>query len=127
MTAIYLVVAGGWALTRGNLEFLLYIGVIVLLIPLIWAVDRRAGLTRGAIWALSIWGLAHMAGGLLAVPSGWPIHGDDHVLYNLWIVTGRLKYDQLVHAYGFGATAWVCWQGLRASIAELLEQAGAPG
>jgi hypothetical protein len=24
-----------------------------------------------------------------------------------------LKYDQVVHAYGFGLTTWICWQGLQ--------------
>ena len=25
---------------------------------------------------------------------------------------GWLKYDQVVHAYGFGVATWLCWQGL---------------
>ena len=69
------------------------------------------------VWALSIWGAAHMAGGLVPVPSGWPIEGEHHVLYSLWLIPQRLKYDHVVHAYGFGVTTWVCWQGLRAAIA----------
>ena len=32
-----------------------------------------------------------------------------------------MKYDQLVHAYGFGVTTWVCWQAL----AVMLMSAGA--
>ena len=39
------------------------------------------------------------------------------MLYNLWLVPGLLKFDQLVHAYGFGIVTWVCWQGLRAAFA----------
>jgi putative membrane protein len=49
-----------------------------------------------------------MAGGGVTVGDG--------VLYSLPLVpiigTGEmtiLKYDQLVHAYGFGVTAWVLW------------------
>jgi hypothetical protein len=57
-----------------------------------------------------------MAGGLVAVPEAWPINGDIRVLYSLWLIPERLKYDQVVHAYGFGVTTWVCWQGLRAAI-----------
>lgn len=58
------------------------------------------------LWALSVWGLAHMAGGGVIV--------DGKVLYALRLIpiwgNGELtllKYDQVVHAYGFGVTAWV--------------------
>jgi len=50
------------------------------------------------------------------VPEAWPINGDIRVLYSLWLIPQRLKCDQVVHAYGFGVTTWVCWQGLRAAI-----------
>ena len=29
------------------------------------------------------------------------------------LIPGRLKYDRVVHAFGFGATTWVCWPELR--------------
>ncbi len=66
--------------------------------------------------ALSIWGLAHMAGGLVVVPESWPVMGTNRVLYSLWLIPDRLKYDHVVHAYGFGVTTWVCWQGIRAAL-----------
>jgi hypothetical protein len=28
-----------------------------------------------------------------------------------------LKYDQVVHAYGFGLVTWACWQALRSAFA----------
>lgn len=113
----YLGVALVLALLRGNLEFLFYIGVMLLLITLVWAVDRSVTLSAGALWCLSLWGLAHMAGGLLVVPTGWPVSDEtSRVLYTLWLVPERIKYDQIVHAFGFGVTTWVCWQGLRAAI-----------
>ena len=73
-------------------------------------------LTAGVLWALSLWGFAHMAGGLIVVPLGWPVNADSRVLYALWLVPDVLKYDHVVHAYGFGTTTWVCWQGLRAAL-----------
>ncbi len=57
-----------------------------------------------------------MAGGIVPVPESWPIEGDVRVLYSWWIVPDRLKYDQVVHAYGFGVTTFVCWQGLQAIL-----------
>ena len=53
----------------------------------------------------------------LECPPGWPTNdGSSRVLYNWWIVPGYLKYDQLTHAYGFGLTTWLCWQGLVAAL-----------
>jgi hypothetical protein len=69
------------------------------------------------MWGLALWGLAHMAGGLVPVPVSWPIHGNVRVLYSLWLIPDRLKYDQVVHAWGFGVTTFVCWQGLCAILA----------
>lgn len=115
-TAVYLIVAAAVAMLRGNSEFLFYVAVMLLLIGVVWLVHRRANLTAGALWGLSIWGLAHMLGGLVLVPEGWPTNGDVRVLYSLWLIPGQLKYDQVVHAYGFGITTWVCWQGLRAAF-----------
>ncbi len=115
-TLTYLSAALVVALVRGNLEFLFYIAVMLVLIGCVWLVDRYVILSAGVLWGLSLWGLAHMAGGLLVVPTDWPVSSDSRVLYTLWLIPDRLKYDQVVHAYGFGMTTWVCWQGLRAAI-----------
>ncbi|UCG76884.1 MAG: DUF2238 domain-containing protein [Gemmatimonadota bacterium] len=115
-TAVYLAAAVMGALARRNQEFLFYIAVMLVLIALVLAVHRSVGLSSGALWGLSVWGLLHMAGGLLVVPEGWPVSAESRVLYTLWLIPDRLKYDQVVHAYGFGMTTWVCWQALRAAI-----------
>lgn len=109
-TICYLVVAAVFAGSRGNAEFLMYIAVLVVLGGAVWLVHRRIGLAPASLWALSAWGLAHMLGGLLPIPEGWPVNGEQRVLYSLWLVPDYLKYDQVVHAFGFGVTTWVCWQ-----------------
>jgi hypothetical protein len=114
-TSAYVLAAAALCLVRGNLEFLFYVAVMVVLVSAIWVLHRRVRLGEGVLWCLSLWGLAHMAGGLLPVPAGWPISGDKSVLYSLWLFPERLKYDHVVHAYGFGVTTWVCWQALRAA------------
>ncbi len=114
--AAYLVSATIAAFVLGNSEFLFYIVVMIILIGAVWLVHSRVSLTSGALWALSVWGLAHMMGGLLTLPDGWPYDGEHQVLYSLWLFPGKLKYDQLVHAYGFGVTTWVCWQSLQAML-----------
>ncbi len=115
-TMTYLSASLAIAVRHGNLEFLLYIAVMLILILAVWFVHRCVVLSTAVLWSLSIWGLAHMAGGLLLVPEGWPVEAESRVLYSAWIFPGRLKYDHVVHAYGFGVTTWVCWQGLRAAI-----------
>jgi hypothetical protein len=125
-TAAYMLASGIGALLTGNGEFVFYLAVMLVLIAAVVAIDRRAGFSIGLLACLSLWGAMHMAGGLVPVPEPWPIKGDNHVVYSLWIVPFQygpdgqvaygIKYDQLTHAFGFGTTAWACWQGLRTSI-----------
>lgn len=116
-TLSYMAVALVASLRGQSGEFLLYIAVMAALLVVVAVVHLRVGLPAAALWALSLWGLAHMAGGLMPVPAAWPIEGRSRVLYNLWLVPQVLKYDQLVHAYGFGVVTWVCWLGLRGAFA----------
>lgn len=116
-TAAYLAAAVAGVLWSGNAEFVLYILVMLLLIGAVAVVHRRVWLSRGVLWGLSIWGLAHMAGGLVPVPEDWPINGDVRVLYSWWLIPGYLKFDHVVHAFGFGVTTFLCWEGLRSIIA----------
>lgn len=115
VTVTYTLVALVCAVGRGNGEFLMYIGVLAVLLGLVAWVHARVDLSHGALWGLCAWGFLHMAGGLVPVPAGWTIEGDIRVLYSWWLIPDRLKYDHLVHAFGFGITTWVCWQGLRAA------------
>lgn len=93
-------------LAVGNYEFIVYVLTMVAFIALIGFSLRKAEYPPAMLWALTVWGLAHMAGG------GVPVGGS--VLYNLRLVplveNGEvfiLKYDQMVHAYGFGVSAWL--------------------
>ena len=115
-TLLYIGLAAVAASVAGSGEFLFYIIVMLVLMLVVWLVHRSVSLTQSVLWALSAWGLAHMAGGLVPVPEAWPIDGSIRVLYSLWLIPDRLKYDQVVHAYGFGVATWVCWQGIRAAI-----------
>jgi uncharacterized membrane protein YjdF len=105
-TISYLLIAVPYARLAGNQEFIFYIAVMVVLVATVAWVHLRVGLHPGCVWMLSLWGALHMAGGLVQVSDGIG------VLYNLWIIPERLKYDQLVHAYGFGVATWVVWQGI---------------
>jgi uncharacterized membrane protein len=115
-TALYMISAVAGAMVQGNKEFVFYIVVMLVLIGVVTLVHRAVTLTTALLWALSLWGLLHMAGGLVPLPKGWPYNGDHAVFYSWWIIPQRLKYDQVVHAYGFGVTTWVCWHCLKASM-----------
>lgn len=117
-TALYMAIWLFAACVSNNDEFVFYLVVMCVLIVAAGAVHLRVRLHIAALWGLSLWGLAHMAGGLMPVPESWPIQGDIHVLYSWWIVPGRLKYDQVVHAFGFGLVTWICWQSLRGAMAK---------
>ncbi|MHC0053439.1 hypothetical protein [Actibacterium sp. D379-3] len=107
-TLAYVAVFSAWFFAIGNYEFIWYVVTMVALIALVSVNLRKAEFPAPLLFSLSLWGLAHMAGG--GVPVG------DSVLYSAVLVplslNGEmtiLKYDQIVHAYGFGVTAWLLW------------------
>ncbi len=114
--AVYMIAAITASMMKGNREFLFYIIVMLVLIGVMVLVHRRVRLTMPLLWAFSVWGLLHMAGGLVPLPAGWPYNGEHAVLYSWWLIPDLLKYDQVVHAYGFGITTWLCWHGLSRSV-----------
>ncbi|HHX58750.1 MAG TPA: DUF2238 domain-containing protein [Candidatus Moranbacteria bacterium] len=98
-------------ITRANYEFLLYIGVLIFFVILILITREKVNYSNGLLWGLSIWALAHMAGGgiilnnkLLYSTMLLPIIGEPYYI---------LKYDQLVHAFGFGITTLLMWTLLK--------------
>lgn len=115
-TSAYMAVSLIASFSLKNSEFLYYFVVMLVLIAAVTLLHRTNRLHIGALWGLSIWGLAHMAGGLMPIPESWPVGNESYVLYNWWLIPGLLKYDQLVHAYGFGLVTWICWQSLRGAF-----------
>lgn len=123
-TGAYSIAFLGWALSRGNTEFIFYFVVMLVLIVLVYWADRRVIFPAIVLWMLSIWGLLHMAGGNVPVPAdgigfgSTAVPGESStVLYNLWLLPGRcLKYDQITHAYGFFAATSAVWHALRRTL-----------
>jgi uncharacterized membrane protein YjdF len=101
---LYLLAAIIGSIASGNSELILYIVIMLVLGSVIWFADRRVRFSQPVLWGLSVWGVVHMAGGLIAVPESWPINGEHRVLYSLWLIPDLLKYDHVVHAFGFGVT-----------------------
>ncbi|MEA2007013.1 MAG: DUF2238 domain-containing protein [Patescibacteria group bacterium] len=97
-----------------NFEFLLYVGILFVFMTLILSTNKKVNYSNGLLWALSVWAFAHMAGG------GVYINGVK--LYETMLIPligepyNVLKYDQLVHAYGFGVTTFLVWHLLKSSL-----------
>lgn len=115
-TCLYLAAFAAIGIVRGSPELPIYLGLMAVLVPLAWVVHRKTRLPRLLLWAFSLWGLLHMAGGLLPEPRGWFREEDPSILYNWWLLPARLRFDQVVHAYGFGITSWLCWHLMRTSF-----------
>jgi Predicted membrane protein (DUF2238) len=88
-----------------------YLAMMVALAAFVAFVHHRVGFSGSLLWALTIWGFLHMAGGL--VPAG----GAAHVLYNADWGVPVLRYDRLIHAFGFGVATVACWHVLRPRLA----------
>jgi uncharacterized membrane protein YjdF len=105
---------------RSNYEFLLYVAVILVVAGLILFSQPRIRFGPPVLWGLTVWGFLHMAGGNVAVGDG--------VLYGMTLVPivervapdGEpfvlLRYDQLVHTFGFGVATLVMHHLLRPQL-----------
>jgi putative membrane protein len=114
-TLAYVGAAGWYFMGAGNYEFVWYIAVMLLFVVLIGATLRTSQLPLWLLWLLAIWGLLHMLGG--------GVQAGDGVLYGYVVLPLHLdgeftllKYDQLVHAYGFGVAALAVRYLLKRSI-----------
>jgi uncharacterized membrane protein YjdF len=88
-----------------------YAVVVSVMVVVVCRLEDRFHLGPGVLWAFSIWGVAHMAGGI--VPLGVDPAGRGRILYNAWLVPHVVRYDQAVHAFGFGYATVVCGKVLR--------------
>lgn len=112
-TLAYTIPFTAYFLSQGNGEFIWYIVVVLVLMGLVLGTLPKSQLPRGIVWALSAWALLHLAGGSVRV--------GDTVLYGLQLLPiynggGEmilLKYDQVVHAFGFGLSALAMLHFLR--------------
>lgn len=107
---VYLLPALWFSRSYKNYEFAIYIGVIIIAMAVIAYLYARFYISLPVLWMMSLWGLFHMAGGLMPVPESWPRGAVKPVLYNLWLIPGFFKFDHFVHMYGFGATTVLVWE-----------------
>ncbi len=80
------------------LPYAIFTAAAMLITSLVY---QRHELRAATLWGLAAWGLAHLSGGLLEV--------DGEVVYRLQLIPDLLRYDQAVHAIGFGFATAAVW------------------
>jgi len=98
-------------LMGGNYEFLVYISVIVFFLAVIYFTRDKVDYPIPILWGLSFWAIMHMAGGTFYI-------GDTRLYDFIFVpLVGEpynvLRFDQLIHAFGFGVTTFVAFYLLR--------------
>lgn len=92
---------------RGNYEFFIYVGVIIFFLILVLLTNNKVKYSNTLLWGLTIWSLLHMSGG------GLYYNGTKFYELMLLNIVGEpyniLKYDQVVHAFGFAIATFVSY------------------
>jgi uncharacterized membrane protein YjdF len=112
-SSAYLLIGGLFFLQDFNLEFVIYVGVIVAAFALLFGTLKTTQFPVYILWLISIWGLMHILGGSVPTPDGvlfaykiYPFmdYGGDFYI---------LKYDQVVHMFLYGVMTLVFLHVLR--------------
>jgi len=93
---------------RRNSEFLMYVVTVSVFLAFVSRMHLRYRFSFGVLMGLSAWGLMHMLGGCVGVGDG--------VLYGVWLIPERLRYDHFVHAFGFGYATLFCYRVLEPNL-----------
>jgi putative membrane protein len=96
---VSLTVFTGVVVSSGSYGLLSYVALIVLVLLVILATDKRIAYPNGLVWGLTLWALLHMLGGGVRI-------GDTTLYATIVIPLSKtypiLRYDQFVHMIGFG-------------------------
>lgn len=107
------------AVLLNNQEFMLYEAQMAIIMGLLVWMDKRITFSPLVFWCLAIWGFLHLAGGLIPIPVELADSGEDDmapVLYTLRAFPWLPRYDQIIHAFGFGTSAMACYEALQAHL-----------
>ena len=116
---IALLIAFGTSfLLKRNYEFMIYVGAIIVCLALIFVSFFRTTYSYATLTGLTIWSLMHMAGGAFYI-NGVRLY--DLILLPLSQTYPILRYDQLVHTFGFAAATLTMFDLLRPLLKENLQ------
>jgi putative membrane protein len=111
-SSLYLLGGAFFFLTRGNLEFVIYVGVIMAVFALLFGTLKTTEFPVYILWLVSIWGLLHILGGSVQTVDGVLFAYKIYPFLDLGGDFYILKYDQVVHAFLYGVMALVFWHVL---------------
>jgi putative membrane protein len=97
---VLVLLAAGFAWGRPQTPF--YAVFMIALLAVVAAVYQHRPLSRLALAGLALWGLGHMVGGLVEV--------DGRIVYEWMVIPGTLRFDKIVHAFGFGFATIACFE-----------------
>lgn len=92
----------------GNDQTPFYALFLAIAAAVVARIHARHPLSSLTLWLLAVWGFAHMAGGLVEL--------GDEVIYERSLGTGQLRFDKVVHFFGFGAATLASYEVLSASL-----------
>jgi hypothetical protein len=96
-------------MATGQANWPVYAAVVLGGAAVVARLHVRVGLSTPTVWGLVAFALGHLAGGMVPVGDG--------VLYQLWLVDGVVRYDNLQHAVGFGFVGRAIWETLQHRLA----------
>jgi hypothetical protein len=102
-------------LLRKNFEFVIYVGVVAVCLALITLTFWRVAYSIATLWGLTIWSIMHMAGGGIYLNS---VRLYDIIIIPLSQTYPILRYDQVVHTFGFAAATLTMFDLLRPLLKE---------
>jgi putative membrane protein len=115
-SALYLIVGGIYFLKDFNLEFVIYVGVIVAIFAGVFSTLKSTQFPVWMLWLLSFWGLMHVAGGAVQTGDGVLFAYKIYPFLDLGGDFYILKYDQVVHAYLYGLVALMAYHTIRVPL-----------
>jgi hypothetical protein len=103
----YLVALGGYGAVNGSRLTIPYVVIVALAFVGLAVADNRFRFSGVVLLGLTLWGLGHLAGGIVELDDG------ERIFYN--VVFGRwFHVDNIVHFIGFGTAGLAFWEALRA-------------
>jgi uncharacterized membrane protein YjdF len=116
---VALLVGFGMAfLLRENYEFIIYVGVIIVCLALVAMTFFKVRYSAPTLIGLTVWSLMHLAGG--------GVHINGTLLYEIILIPLSqkypiLRYDQVVHTWGFAVATLTMFDLLRPLLKENLQ------
>ncbi len=107
VVVMYVVALGAFGLVTGSPLTVPYVVIVAVAFVGLAVADDRFRFRRVVLVGLTLWGLGHLAGGIVELDDG------ERILYNL-VFARWFHFDNVVHFVGFGTAGLACWSALRA-------------